>query len=573
MKRMAYLLITGCILFIQTLAQSYQPLEDQRLSVANSVAFQDIISKGQFYHHNSISVLNKAGTDWINWAIRNTATSDSKIDLSNILSLNGGTPIHSGNINSYVPTLTGSGASGNWNISAARWGGIEADYSSGYGSNLVWMPGFDASLNKIKPMQAAEMKNFLGLPTMGETLQSVTERGSGFAGYLQSARTGGTTYYLNSTGANYRTIQNDGPNVWSLGYSTINNGILGTSVISWGGSGNVGIGTIFPAYKLDVNGGLRAMDNVAIKKENVDNGLEFQTEAMGSYLNIQSSNSSFNVPKNLSLNAYGGNVGIGTTQPSRRLEVISENNGIGPLLVKGTNGSLIIDNIGYGENYYAASAGHFFQDNNNNIRVVIRPEGNVGIGTTAPSHKLDVNGSGRFGEHAIIGTGIPQGFFQDDTNGGYRAKNNWDNGFFFSGYGGSSTTMFVGLNGSLAGKVGIGTTNPQSELSVKGTITSKKVKVTLEGWADYVFDSSYQLAPLHQVEKFIQANKHLPEVPSAAEVKKEGLDLGDNQAVLLKKIEELTLYIIQQNKELSEQNKKIADLEQRMAGMEDKKGK
>jgi D-ribose pyranose/furanose isomerase RbsD len=55
---------------------------------------------------------------------------------------------------------------------------------------------------------------------------------------------------------------------------------------------------------------------------------------------------------------------------------------------------------------------------------------------------------------------------------------------------------------------------------------------------------------LHQVEKYIQQNKHLPDVPSAAEVKKEGIDLGDNQAVLLKKIEELTLYIIEQHKEL-----------------------
>jgi hypothetical protein len=55
---------------------------------------------------------------------------------------------------------------------------------------------------------------------------------------------------------------------------------------------------------------------------------------------------------------------------------------------------------------------------------------------------------------------------------------------------------------------------------------------------------------LYQVEKYIQQNKHLPDVPSAAEVKKEGIDLGDNQAVLLKKIEELTLYIIEQNKKL-----------------------
>ena len=107
------------------------------------------------------------------------------------------------------------------------------------------------------------------------------------------------------------------------------------------------------------------------------------------------------------------------------------------------------------------------------------------------------------------------------------------------------------------GYVGIGTANPQSELAVKGAITTMSIKVTRTGWADYVFDSAYQLPSLSHVETFIKANKHLPEVPSAAEVKKDGLDLGDNQAVLLKKIEELTLYIIQQNKQITQQNTQL----------------
>jgi hypothetical protein len=119
---------------------------------------------------------------------------------------------------------------------------------------------------------------------------------------------------------------------------------------------------------------------------------------------------------------------------------------------------------------------------------------------------------------------------------------------------------------NISGNVDIGSTAAQKVLNVNGSIKTRKVKVTQTEWADYVFDSSYQLAPLRQVEKFIQANKHLPEVPSAAEVKKEGLDLGENQAMLLKKIEELTLYIIQQSKE-------IIDLKQRMAGMEAKQTK
>lgn len=108
-----------------------------------------------------------------------------------------------------------------------------------------------------------------------------------------------------------------------------------------------------------------------------------------------------------------------------------------------------------------------------------------------------------------------------------------------------------------AGNVGIGTTNPQTSLAVNGDITAKKVKVTLLGWSDYVFDSSYQLAPLSQLEKYISQNKHLPDVPSAVVVEKNGIDIGDNQALLLKKIEELTLYIINQEKRIKQLEEKV----------------
>jgi hypothetical protein len=104
------------------------------------------------------------------------------------------------------------------------------------------------------------------------------------------------------------------------------------------------------------------------------------------------------------------------------------------------------------------------------------------------------------------------------------------------------------------GDVGIGTINPQAKLAVKGNIFAEKIKVTLAAsdWPDYVFYKSYSLKPLADIERFIKQNHHLPEVPSAAEVKQNGLDLGDNQATLLKKIEELTLYLIEQNKKIEE---------------------
>jgi hypothetical protein len=75
-----------------------------------------------------------------------------------------------------------------------------------------------------------------------------------------------------------------------------------------------------------------------------------------------------------------------------------------------------------------------------------------------------------------------------------------------------------------------------------------------------VFSNDYRLRPLSEVESYITRHKHLPGVPSAAEVKKEGLDLGENQATLLKKIEELTLYIIEQQKEIRELKKEMQAL-------------
>jgi hypothetical protein len=118
-----------------------------------------------------------------------------------------------------------------------------------------------------------------------------------------------------------------------------------------------------------------------------------------------------------------------------------------------------------------------------------------------------------------------------------------------------------------AGDVGIGTVSPQSKLAVNGQITSTKVKVTQTGWSDYVFHKSYQLPSLEYVEAYIKQHQHLPDVPSASDVEKDGLDVGDNQAILLKKIEELTLYMIEQNKKLEQQIKKSNQLEKEISDL------
>ncbi|QSW87985.1 hypothetical protein J0383_17125 [Flavobacterium endoglycinae] len=109
-------------------------------------------------------------------------------------------------------------------------------------------------------------------------------------------------------------------------------------------------------------------------------------------------------------------------------------------------------------------------------------------------------------------------------------------------------------------RVGIGTNSPDSALAVNGIIHSKEVKVDLNNWPDFVFKKNYDLPPLEEVEKHINDNGHLENIPSEEEVLKNGINLGEMNARLLQKIEELTLYVIDLNKkvnELQDSNAKI----------------
>ncbi|WP_316632567.1 hypothetical protein [uncultured Flavobacterium sp.] len=124
-----------------------------------------------------------------------------------------------------------------------------------------------------------------------------------------------------------------------------------------------------------------------------------------------------------------------------------------------------------------------------------------------------------------------------------------------------------------SGNVGIGTTNPQNKLDVNGTIHSKEVKVDMIGWSDFVFKKEYNLPTLAEVEKHINEKGHLENIPSENEVLKDGINLGEMNAKLLQKIEELTLYSIQQSKEievLKEENKSFKTLSERLLKIEQK---
>lgn len=104
-----------------------------------------------------------------------------------------------------------------------------------------------------------------------------------------------------------------------------------------------------------------------------------------------------------------------------------------------------------------------------------------------------------------------------------------------------------------SGKVGIKTQIPGDyDLAVNGKIRSQEIKVETAGWADYVFEEDYKLPTLAETEIFIQKNGHLPDVPKASEVEANGISLGEMNKVLLKKIEELTLHLIEKDKILKQ---------------------
>jgi hypothetical protein len=202
--------------------------------------------------------------------------------------------------------------------------------------------------------------------------------------------------------------------------------------------------------------------------------------------------------------------------------------------------------------------------------------GLVGIGTYNPQRNLDINTTLANGGMRISynNTGaillhpncLTQGSWNSITQPGdagiiYQSYSGPNPGFGFviAPWSNSSSGIRLDPNGN----VGIGTaTTGSSRLAVEGSIAARKMIVTqVSPWPDYVFDKNYPLSSLASVDRYIKAHHHLPDISSADSVARSGLDLGGNQAALLKKIEELTLYVISQQAQISRQQKHIEALE------------
>lgn len=201
---------------------------------------------------------------------------------------------------------------------------------------------------------------------------------------------------------------------------------------------------------------------------------------------------------------------------------------------------------------------------------------NVGIGTASPRHLLGF-GYGGVTSDGSFGIAINNGAYWSSAwkfqNANYKPSGILMGAggtiqFYSSDMTGTADSQILDWTPKMSitsgGNVGIGTTSPGSfRLAVEGTIGARDVMVTnAYPWPDYVFRPSYRLRPLSEISAFIQANGHLPEIPTEAEVKEKGVSLGDMQAKLLAKVEELTLHMIQadeRNNRLERQNQELRE--------------
>ncbi|WP_062061411.1 hypothetical protein [Aquimarina longa] len=269
-----------------------------------------------------------------------------------------------------------------------------------------------------------------------------------------------------------------------------------------------------------------------------------------------------------------GNVGIGTENPEAKLHVKGPTRFTNGRLTQSgdmpnDNNALFINTSTSGYGIYSKGgldthyAFHFENQAGESI-ILGNGNGNIGIGVTAPQAKLHVKGPTRFTNGRLTQSGdMPNdnnALFINTSTSGYGIYSKGGLGthyaFHFENQAGESIILGRGN-----GNIGIGTIDPKGwKLAVNGKIRAKEIKVETE-WADFVFYDDYKLPTLIDVENHIKEKGHLKDIPSAEEVKENGIYLGEMDSKLLQKIEELTLYTIQQQKEIKKQAKKIENLE------------
>ncbi|HEY0656562.1 MAG TPA: hypothetical protein VGD65_25690 [Chryseosolibacter sp.] len=186
--------------------------------------------------------------------------------------------------------------------------------------------------------------------------------------------------------------------------------------------------------------------------------------------------------------------------------------------------------------------------------LTLTPNRLVGINTSNPAGRLDINGVN--GQLRLSGGSISAGVWTSASDMLYLA--NWNDGR-------------KGIQVNMAtGNIGIGTYTLDTRLTVNGKIKAEEVEIVVDVPADYVFDENYHRLSLYEVEKYVRENRHLPNIPSAEELKESGWQVGEMSNKLLEKVEELTLYLIELKNQSDAQQKLIEEQQSRILELESK---
>lgn len=370
-----------------------------------------------------------------------------------------------------------------------------------------------------------------------------------------------------------------------------------TNVI--GTTGNVGIGTLSPVSKLQVVDNNRnyfvnrpiagqSQDGVGITyillHEIYTGTLMLDKHVMGKITGIRGSSGAYNRKWTVEVNtstAYNANKGsiISFNEIARLVTLVYGGKSYVAAEIANSYAMFAFSFTGY------ASGETLLMVKDSDVTGValftatdpIGIQGSLSLGTQSSSARLDVLGGPTWTTNnwqksmkLYNGSGIEFAGSVRSFGLGASGANLYFSHVNPNGTGGANYFMIADGN---TGNISIGGANPVAnyKLIVDGTLGARRIKVQQGGWADYVFHPGYQLPSLQDVENFVTAEKHLEGIPSEKEVLEKGLDLGDFDQQLLKKVEELTLYIIQLNKNVERLNKQVAEQQQTIATLQAKK--